>query len=322
MAWTSPFTAVTGAIFTAAQWNASGRDNLNELWKYTTAGDIEYATSATTLVRLGIGGAGALMKSTGTAPSWLALGAEGTLMRSTGSDAAWLANGTAGQQLGISGGVSAWVDGVPGIFTAAGDLPYGSAADTVARLAVGSTGQYLGVTGGLPAWKNDGIPGIFQAAGDLVYGTAADTSARLAKPSASGLLKENSSGTPSWRDIKQTVCVQLVDTGSEVDNSVVGYFPIPSTMDGMNLARATAMVDTAGTTNPTTIQIRNLTKYPSNDALTTAISIASGGTVATAGVVNTSYDDVSTNDKIRIDVTGSSTTKALGLWVVLEYQLP
>lgn len=31
MTWTSPFTAVTGAVITAAGWNTSGRDNLNHL---------------------------------------------------------------------------------------------------------------------------------------------------------------------------------------------------------------------------------------------------------------------------------------------------
>lgn len=39
------------------------------------------------------------------------------------------------------------------IVDAAGDLIYGSAADTVARLAIGTTDQFLGITSGLPAWK-------------------------------------------------------------------------------------------------------------------------------------------------------------------------
>ena len=30
MTWTAPMTAVAGAVYTAAQWNTSIRDNLNE----------------------------------------------------------------------------------------------------------------------------------------------------------------------------------------------------------------------------------------------------------------------------------------------------
>lgn len=52
MAYTSGFSAVTGAVFTAAQYNTNVRDNFTAIWVYTTAGDISYATGATTLARL------------------------------------------------------------------------------------------------------------------------------------------------------------------------------------------------------------------------------------------------------------------------------
>jgi 2-methylaconitate cis-trans-isomerase PrpF len=93
-------------------------------------------------------------------------------------------------------------------------------------------------------------------------------------------------------------------------------------MDVMNLIRAQAMVATAGTTNATTVQVRNLTKHASNDALSGAISIASAGTIGTAGTVNTSYDGVSTNDKMRVKVESVSTTAPKGLYVICEFRLP
>ena len=40
------------------------------------------------------------------------------------------------------------------IITGAGDLIYGSAANTPARLAKGTDGQILGLSGGVPAWEN------------------------------------------------------------------------------------------------------------------------------------------------------------------------
>lgn len=122
--------------------------------------------------------------------------------------------------------------------------------------------------------------------------------------------------------VRQTVQIMLADNTDQVTTDLVGYFFIPSSMNNMVLSRAQAFVLTAGTTNPTTVQVRNLTKYASNDALSTAISIASGGTVGTPGTVNTSYDDISTNDKIKISVPSVSTTKPYGLVVILEYVMP
>jgi hypothetical protein len=118
----------------------------------------------------------------------------------------------------------------------------------------------------------------------------------------------------------RTIELQIVADGTDVEVTTVGYFYIPKSMDGMNLVRAQAFVDTAGTTNATTIQVRNLTRYAGNDALSTAISIASGATAGTEGTINASYDDVATDNKIKISVTGVSTTKPKGLYVVLEFE--
>lgn len=165
----------------------------------------------------------------------------------------------------------------------------------------------------------------YTTAGDLaIRSTSGDYLDRVAKPSvASGLLKVSSSGVAAYRDIKQAVQVQILDLDVDVDTTNgIAYFRVPASMDGMNLVRVTHFVETAGTTGATTLQVRNMTKYASNDALSTASSIASGATVATPGTVNTSYDDVSTDDKIKVYITGQSTTKPLGLWAVLEFQLP
>lgn len=119
----------------------------------------------------------------------------------------------------------------------------------------------------------------------------------------------------------KSVVVQTVDGATDV--SVAdgkAYFVIPAALSGMNLVSANARVITAGTTNATTIDIYNVTD--SQDMLSGAISIASGDVLGTAGTVNASYDDVATNDCIRIDVTTASTTNAKGLIVFLEFRLP
>jgi hypothetical protein len=159
--------------------------------------------------------------------------------------------------------------------------------------------------------------------GDILYVNSTPKLARLAVGAANKFVGSDGTDT-SWTSPKMGFVVQIVADGTDDDTSsgVMTNLPIPLAMNGMNLIRATAHVSTAGTTNATTVQVRNMTKYASNDALSGAISIASGGTVATAGTVNTSYDDVATDDRIKIYVTGQSTTKPKGLYVVLEYALP
>lgn len=98
------------------------------------------------------------------------------------------------------------------------------------------------------------------------------------------------------------------------------YMVVPASLNGMNLIRAQAVVITAGTTNATTVAVYNVTD--SQEMLSGNISIASGATVGTVGTINTNYDDVATNDVLRIDVDAVSDTPPKGLIAILEFQLP
>ncbi len=121
----------------------------------------------------------------------------------------------------------------------------------------------------------------------------------------------------------ETKSLVLLAVDPETDVSVADgkmFIPIPPALNGMNLVSANAIVNTEGETGATTIDIYN-TNIP-HDMLSSAISIASEATVGTPGTVNTSYDDVATNDVLRIDVTTASTTNAKGLMVMLEFRLP
>lgn len=71
MAFNNGFTAVTGATYTAAQYNTYVRDNFTAIWVGTTAGDLNYYTSATAKARLAIGTAGQILMSNGSAPTWV-----------------------------------------------------------------------------------------------------------------------------------------------------------------------------------------------------------------------------------------------------------
>lgn len=89
MAFNNSFTAVTGATYTAAQYNTYTRDNMTAIWVYTTAGDLAYASSSTTLSRLGIGSSGSLLRSTGSAPAWLAAGTNYQFLQMASGAPAW-----------------------------------------------------------------------------------------------------------------------------------------------------------------------------------------------------------------------------------------
>lgn len=100
------------------------------------------------------------------------------------------------------------------------------------------------------------------------------------------------------------------------------YFRVPEKFNSWNITAVHAEVITAGTTGTTDIQIHNVTDAV--DVLSTKLTIDSGetgsDTAATPAVINTSNDDVATNDLLRIDVDAISTTAPKGLLVTLVFE--
>lgn len=97
---------------------------------------------------------------------------------------------------------------------------------------------------------------------------------------------------------------------------------IPADLNGANLVDADAVVYTVSSSGTPTIQIYNLTD--SHYMLSTGITIDANEftsyTAATPPVIDTSYDDMATGDRIRFDVSvaGTGTT---GLDVHMAYLL-
>ena len=112
------------------------------------------------------------------------------------------------------------------------------------------------------------------------------------------------------------------------------YFVVPSSVSGMNLVGVAAQVITAGTTNATNVDLArcdttttgNACSGTVADMLSTNITIDTGenstASAATPAVIDTSNDDVTTGEIVRVDVDGVSTTAAKGLIVVLVFRLP
>lgn len=104
MAWSAPITAVANAIFTAAQFNATVRDNLNETApaKATAAGQIFVATGANAIAARTITGARVDTSETTASTAYTALTTPGpAVTATTGTQAlvmlkAAISNNTAG----------------------------------------------------------------------------------------------------------------------------------------------------------------------------------------------------------------------------------
>lgn len=106
------------------------------------------------------------------------------------------------------------------------------------------------------------------------------------------------------------------------------YFHIDSRLNGMNLVDVHAEHITAGAgtgSETTDIEIFNVTQNA--DILSTTLTIdedeTGSDTAASAAVIDTSEDDMTENDVIRIDVDAiPSTTAPKGLLVTLGFKLP
>lgn len=123
----------------------------------------------------------------------------------------------------------------------------------------------------------------------------------------------------------KVVSIQVFGGDSDLEiGDGKAYITIPEECNGMNLVGVHARVITAGTTNTTDIQIRNVTD--SQDMLSTKLTIDSGetgsDTAATPAVIDTTKDDVATNDLLVIDIDAVSTTAPKGLIVILRFSLP
>lgn len=107
------------------------------------------------------------------------------------------------------------------------------------------------------------------------------------------------------------------------DNQI--RFHIPADLTGMNLVSCHAFHTTAGAGgSPTLVQIRNVTDAV--DMLSTRIMVDVGETdsttATTAYVIDTTKDDVATNDIIAVDLDQLPTSGTLGLVVTLGFQKP
>jgi len=259
-------------------------------------------------------------------------GEQGDILYFNGTNWTKLGHGTDGQYLKTKGHAAnpEW-----GTIAGGGDV-VGPASSTDAQIVLfdGITGKLIKAYTGTGVLRADsGVINTDSDVTDLVSAASDSASGKVELAIAS----EVTTGTDTTRAItpdslagstifgRKAIQITCFDyTANTTTGDGKGYFVVPEEMNGMNLVRVHARVITAGTTNTTDIQIANVTD--SQDMLSTKITIDSTETgsdsAATAPVINATYDDVATNDLLRIDVDAISTTAAKGLIVTLEFQLP
>lgn len=88
MSFDNSYTAVTGATYQASDYNTSTKGNFTAIWVGTTAGDMDYYTSAMAKNRLALV-TGGLLYGGASAPAWLAIGSAKKILTSSGSAPTW-----------------------------------------------------------------------------------------------------------------------------------------------------------------------------------------------------------------------------------------
>ncbi len=201
----------------------------------------------------------------------------------------------------------------------------GSTVVTLVRGLAGSTDQDHSV-GAIVEFVSD----VTQQQALIDYVEALNTTVSALPTADSTTTFTNKDLTSSTNDFpiycqNKVVSIQVIAGGDSLaTGDGQAYITIPLECNGMNLVGVHARVITAGTTGTTDIQIRNVTD--SADMLSTKLTIDSGetgsDTAATPAVIDTTKDDVVTNDLLAIDIDAISTTAPKGLIVVLRFALP
>jgi hypothetical protein len=165
-------------------------------------------------------------------------------------------------------------------------------------------------------------------------GSASDTAQGIVELATAA---ETTTGTDTGRAVtpdglagsifgQKSVTVVLNGT-TALTTSEKAYFRIPPDLNGMNLVSVAAAVGTgaagSSSSGTPTFTIKNVTDNQQmlSTSLTVDANEYTSATAATAAVINTTYDDVATDDLIEVAVTTAGTGVTYAS-VRMTFQLP
>jgi hypothetical protein len=168
-----------------------------------TAGDLPYYASGTALSKLGIGTAGQILTSSGTAPQWSTLTGVAVTTFSAGTTGFTPSSGTSGA-VTLSGTLITSNGGTGLSSYTAGDLLYYATGSVLSKLNIGTTNYVLTSSGSAPQYVAQSTLAVGTAtnlaggaAGSLPYNTASATTTFLAIGTADRVLTSTGSA-PQW----------------------------------------------------------------------------------------------------------------------------
>lgn len=189
--------------------------------------------------------------------------------------------------------------------------------------ASGGTGDDTSSTTGLPRL----------ASGNWTYDAAASISETNAGTETNKALTPDAlAGSNFGTRTAQLVVFDFTSDTTTGDGKY--FFVVPAELNGMNLVGVSAQVVTAGATNTLNVDLARCAAVATGsmcsgtvaDMLSTNLTIDSSenksATAAAAAVIDTSNDDVATDQVIRVDVDAIHTTAAKGLIITLSFRLP
>lgn len=263
---------------------------------------------------------------------WLALGAGGgnpvdTLLQRAAAHTFVQANGTTAQSFNVANTyTSANVNQLAAIRWTSNIAQFGTYDSSAALGDNGGTDRQMALmTNGANRWLLGANDGHFVPAADSTNNIGASGTEVLnvyADTVTAGALAGN-----AWTALrKKTRTFALFGaTTDAATGDGAAYYPIPPELNGANITYVHLWAVTAGTTGTSDVQIARIRSGSPVDVLSTKVTIDSteqgSDTAATAAVINTSNDDVATNDVLRVDVDALATTKPKGLIVTIGFEL-
>lgn len=278
-----------------------------------TAGDLPYYSTGTALSKLGIGTNGQVLKSTGTAPSWVdqstlavtsisfgttgltpatstqgSVTVAGTLATANGGTnlTTFNANGAvyASSSSVLTTGTLPTTGGGTGLSSyTAGDLPYYATGTTLSKLGIGSNTYLMTSTGTAPQWTNPSSVTVGTA-------TSATTATNLAGGAASQIPYQTGSGATSFI-ANGTTGQLLVSNGASAPTWQTVNAGASLSNDTSTASFEYPLFAAATTGTPTTIYTSNANYLykPSTGELQSVSLMASNGIVCNSQTVATSY---------------------------------
>lgn len=218
----------------------------------------------------------------------------------------------------------ATLDALAAVTTAANKLIYATASDAFTTTDLTAAGRAILDDADASAQRTTlGVVAASDTAAGLVeLATAAETT--TGTDATRAVTPDGLAGSDYGKRIIQ-IAVSDPNGSAITTGDGKAYVRINTALNGYNLVAAAASVTTVSSSGTPTIQLRRVRSGTPVDMLSTRITIdaneSDSSTAATAAVINTSNDDVSTADFIHVDIDVAGTgTK--GLNVEMTFQLP